>query len=58
MFAHGPVNQTDQLIIAYGERQLRIAELPVPPVPLDEGTLSVVLTGDWPSPPNATIPPP
>lgn len=58
VFAHGTVNQPDQLIIAYGERQLRIAELPVPPVPLDEGTLSVVLTGDWPSPPNATIPPP
>jgi DNA-binding CsgD family transcriptional regulator len=55
VFATGNLNQPDQLIITYGDRHLRVAGVPIS---FDESTLSVVLTGDWPSPATASITPP
>ncbi len=53
VFATGNVDQPDQLIIAYGEGQLRIADALEA---FDETRFSIVLTGDWPIPVGPTPP--
>jgi hypothetical protein len=53
VFATGNVDQPDQLIIAHGEGQLRIADALEA---FDETRFSIVLTGDWPIPAGPTPP--